>query len=90
MDKECYCKFKRPSEVCNFCVQVKCFLNFCAYKICMQKIPKNLQNNLVPLDDFLRDNMNVCETFFHFLGNRTNLKLDNPLEENMLGVKKVD
>lgn len=56
----------------------------------MQKIPKNLQNNLVPLDDFLRDNMNMCETFFHFLNNTTNLKLDNPLEENMLGVKKVD
>lgn len=79
MDKECSCKFKRPY-----------FFNFCAYKICMRKIHKNLQNNLVPLDVFLRDNMNMCETFFHFLGNRTNLKLDNPLEENMLGVKKVD
>ena len=56
----------------------------------MRKIHKNLQNNLVPLDVFLRDNMNMCKTFFHFLGNRTNLKLDNPLEENMLGVKKVD
>ena len=56
----------------------------------MQKIPKSLQNKLVPLDVFLRDNMNMCETFFHLLSNTTNLKLDNPLEDNMLGVKKVD
>lgn len=54
----------------------------------MQKIPKSLQNKLVPLDVFLRDNM--CETFFHLLSNTTNLKLDNPLEDNVLGVKKVD
>lgn len=71
-------------------MQVKYFLNFCVYKICMQKIPKSLQNKLVPLDVFLRDNMNMCETFFHLLSNTTNLKLDNPLEDNMLGVKKVD
>ena len=56
----------------------------------MKKIPKNVQKNLVSLDIFLEDNMNMCKCFFHFSKNKVNLRLDNPLEDYMLNVKKVD
>ena len=56
----------------------------------MKKIPKSFQKNLVPLDNFLKDNMNMCEGFLSFSNNKISLKFDNPLEEYMLNVKKVD
>ena len=43
MDKKCSCKVLGPYEVYNFFVQVKYLINFCTYKICMKKIPKNVQ-----------------------------------------------
>ena len=90
MNKKGSCEVLGPYEVYNFCVQVKYLINFRAYKICMKKIPKNVQKNLVSLDIFLEDNMNMCKCFFHFSKNKVNLKLDNPLEDYMLNVKKVD
>ena len=90
MDEKCSCKILGPYEVCKFCVQVKYLLNFRAYRICMKKIPKNVQKNLMPLDVFLKNNMNMCECFLSFPNFKINLKLDNPLEEYMYNVKKVD
>ena len=34
-------------EICNFCVQVRYLLNFRAYKLCLTKIPVDLQEHLL-------------------------------------------
>lgn len=40
---QCRCAKRDPSEVCDFCIQVKYMLNFRAYKICLKKIPEKFQ-----------------------------------------------
>ena len=66
MQEKCTCKSLGPYEICNFCVQVKHLSNFRAYKICMKTIPKNIQQHLVPFDNFLKNDMTFCEPFFVF------------------------
>ena len=83
------CKILGSYEICNFCVQVKYLINFRAYKICMRTIPKNMQQHLVPLDDFLKNEMSFSEPFLVLSNQKVNIKLDNPLEKYMCNVKKV-
>ena len=56
----------------------------------MRTIPKNMQPHLVPLDDFLKNEVSFCEPFFVFSNQKVNIKLDDPFEKYMCNVKKVD
>ena len=45
MKSKYFCAGLEPCEICEF-------WNFCASKFCLRNIPKNIQQHLVPLDDF--------------------------------------
>ena len=49
--------------ICNFCVQLKHTINCCENKICIKKIPENIQKKLVPLNVFLKNELLPCEPF---------------------------
>ena len=55
----------------------------------MRTILKNMQQHLVPLDDFLKNEMSFSEPFLVLSNQKVNIKLDNPLEKYMCNVKKV-
>ena len=67
MQHKCTCKVVGSNEIRNFCVQVKYLINFRWYQICMRIIPKNIQPHLMPLDDFLKNEMPFCEPYLFFL-----------------------
>ena len=75
--------------ICNFCVQVKHTINCCANKICMKKIPENIQKKLVPLNVFLKNELWPCESFFIFSNNKVSIRIDSPLDKCMVGKKKL-
>ena len=64
MKNKCFCAGLGHYEICDFCVQIKYLLNFRVYKFCLRAIPKNIQQHLVPLDDFLTNSLNFCGPFF--------------------------
>ena len=90
MQHKCTCKILGSNEIYSSCIQVKYLINFRAYKICMRTIPKNMQPHLVPLDDFLKNEVSFCEPFFVFSNQKVNIKLDDPFEKYKCNVKKVD
>ena len=52
-NNKCSCKVLGAYMICNFCVQVKHIINCCTNKICMKKIPENIQKKMAPLNVFL-------------------------------------
>ena len=66
MESRCSCAKKGPTWVCHFFIQVKYLINFRAYKICLKKIPENIQRHLVSLDRYLEEEITFCEPFFLF------------------------
>ena len=64
MINKCFCAGLGPYETFEFCVLVKCLPSFCTYKFCLRTISKNIQQHLMPLDDFLRNSFNFCGPFF--------------------------
>ena len=90
MQLNCTCKDLGPYEIFNFWVQLKYLINFRVYKICMKNIPANISQHLVPLNNYLKNELTKCEQFFYFFNQKVNIKLDNPLEKYMNNIRKVD
>ena len=87
MESRCSCAKKGPTWVFDFCIQVKYFINFGAYKICLKSIPENFQQHLVSLDRYLEEEITFCKIFFYFSNKKVNILLDNPLETYMEDAK---
>ena len=81
MDPGCNCLPIDALEIFNYCRQVRYLLNFRAYKLCLKKIPKSIQDKIVTTHQFFKS-MPGCQPFFAFskeLG-RIDIYLDNPRE----------
>ena len=64
-DKKCTCATICATDVCNFCIHVKYLLNFKCYKYCVEKIPENILDELIIINEYL-EIIKSCEPFFHF------------------------
>lgn len=91
MALRCACTKIGSNNICNFCVQVRYLLNFRTYKICVKKVPLSFQENLVPINEYFENIVN-CEPFFYYspTGKEVDISLDNPSEEYMQYIRKVD
>ena len=85
-DKKCTCASISPTDVCNFCIHVKCLLNLKSYKLCMEKIPESILDKLELINEYL-ETLKGCEPFFVFNRSRNMIliTLDNPQEPNITG-----
>ena len=89
MYHKCYCKNLGLFETCNFCVERRYLLNFLCVKFCFETIPKKIENCLVTLDYYLK-NDTKCESFFFYFGKDIiRSSLENPRYDIMKNVKKV-
>ena len=71
MRKSCSCKNIGPFDICEICVQIKYLLNFHVYKLCVKIMPENITPHVVPLNQYLQNEITKCEPFFTFLKIRT-------------------
>lgn len=88
MHHKCYCKNLEPFEICNFCVERRYLLNFLCVKFCFETIPKKIENRLVTLDYYLK-NETKCESFFYFGKDIIRSSLENHPYDIIKNVKKV-
>ena len=63
----CSWKSFGPSSMYDFCVQIKCLINFRTHKFCVKSLPENMApSNLVPINQYLRNELNKGEPFLFY------------------------
>ena len=67
IEKECTCGTASANDVCDFCVQIqiKYLLNFRCYKLCLERIPTSIQDELITTPQYFKV-MKGCQPFFLF------------------------
>ena len=87
MDARCTCSKKSSKFVCDFCIQVRYLLNFRAYKICVKK---NTSEFLAASYFRWIFRKNYSLWAFDSEGKKVSVSLDNPREECMKNIRKID
>ena len=54
MEEKCNCKSGLSHEVCGFCFSVGYLLKFNCHKICVEEVPHNFLERIIPLDVYLK------------------------------------
>ena len=58
----CSCKSFGPFGIYDFCVQIKCLINFRTHKFCVKSLPENMAT----LNQYLRNELNKREPFLFY------------------------
>ena len=90
MDAQCTCSKKSSKFVCDFYVQVRYSLKFRAHKICVKKTPEFLAACSYFRWIFSKNYSLRALFYLDSEGKKVSVLLDNPREECMKNIRKVD
>ena len=68
-ERKCLCTSVSANNICNFCIHVKYLLNFKCYKLCLKRIPVNIQDKFITTCEYFKT-MKGSDPFFILIGNK--------------------